>query len=281
MDRQQLMNLHNSTVAKAGQTEKTAEHVLSQQSLLKQTKEKFLNSAQEHSETITTLSGALKDNKEAMAILNTVKDMNTAQSYAFIEHNLNIALEKVFNGSVRKIRLVEGTYNGKYPELKLELITENGVKRSLKTDSGHGMRQVVSLLCTLCLICVSGARRFLVLDEVLTGLSAESKQAVDDILWAFAGIGFQFLIVEHGFVARNAQVYELKLENGISRVTHEYVTTEGHYRGMIPKNSSNNSLLASEAYTSDDTAVDRQTDEQPNIDGAVVPPDPFTQAYVI
>lgn len=272
MDRQQLMNLHNSTVAKAGQTERTAEHVLSQQSLLKQTKEKFLNSAQEHSETITTLSGALKDNREAMAILNTVKDMNTAQSYAFIEHNLNIALEKVFSGSVRKIRLVEGTYNGKYPELKLELITENGVKRSLKTDSGHGMRQVVSLLCTLCLICVSGARRFLVLDEVLTGLSVESRAAVDDILWAFAGIGFQFLIVEHGFIARGSQVYELKLESGISRCIHEYITDKGFYMGHTQNNSARGSTVISENYSED---------EQPNIDGAVVPPDPFAQAYVI
>lgn len=281
MDRQQLINLHNSTAARAEQTGKSTEHVLSQQNMLKETKEKFLASAAEHNETIATLSVALKDNKEAMAILNTVKDMNTAQSYAFIEHNLNIALEKVFNGSVRRIRLVEGVYSGKYPELKLELITENGVKRSLKTDSGHGMRQVVSLLCTLCLICVSGARRFLVLDEVLTGLSAESKKAVDDILWAFAGIGFQFLIVEHGFVARNAQVYELKLENGISRVTHEYITSEGHYRGIAPKNSTSTNNFTEFAEAAGTEETDGQADEQPNIDGAAVPPDPFAQTYVI
>lgn len=273
MNREQLIMAHN-TASRAEQTAKNIEHTLSQQQLLRQTKDRFLESAKEHSDTIASLSVALKDNKEALAILNTVKDMNTAQSYAFIEHNLNIALEKVFSGSVRRIRLVEGTYNGKYPELKLELITENGIKRSLKTDSGHGMRQVVSLLCTLCLICVSGARRFLVLDEVLTGLSAESKQAVDDILWAFAGIGFQFLIVEHGFVARNAQVYELKLENGISRVTHEYLTDRGYYQGMTPKNRTS-------LHHTDDTGDDEQSDDIPNIDGAVVPPDPFAATLQI
>lgn len=274
MDREQLTMMHNNVVSRAGQAGSRAEHTLSQQSLLRQTKEKFLNSAKEHNDTIQTLSAALKDNKEALTLLNTVKDMNTAQSYAFIEHNLNIALEKVFSGSVRRIRLIEGTYNGKYPELKLELITENGVKRSLKTDSGHGMRQVVSLLCTLCLICVSGARRFLVLDEVLTGLSMQSKQAVDDILWAFAEIGFQFLIVEHGFVARNAQVYELKLENGVSRVTHEYITDKGYYQGKVPKNS------ATEQFQLEETD-DEQSDEQPNIDGTAVPNDPFESALVI
>lgn len=273
MNREQLTMAHNGVTGRAGQTARAAEHTLSQQQLLRQTKEKFLASAQEHNETIQTLSAALKDNKEAMAILNTVKDMNTAQSYAFIEHNLNIALEKVFSGSVRRIRLVEGTYNGKYPELKLELVTENGVKRSLKTDSGHGMRQVVSLLCTLCLICVSGARRLLILDEVLTGLSAESRKAVDDILWAFAGIGFQFLIVEHGFIARGSQVYELKLENGISRCTHEYITDQGFYMGRAQKNSATGSVAEEENGG--------QTEEQPNIDGAAVPNDPFVGAYII
>lgn len=273
MNRDQLTMMHNNVTSRAGQTASAAEHTLSQQELLKQTREKFLASAAEHNETIQTLSAALKDNKEAMALLNTVKDMNTAQSYAFIEHNLNIALEKVFSGSVRRIRLVEGTYNGKYPELKLELVTENGVKRSLKTDSGHGMRQVVSLLCTLCLICVSGARRFLVLDEVLTGLSAESRKAVDDILWAFAGIGFQFLIVEHGFIARGSQVYELKLENGISRVTHEYVTDQGFYMGRVQKNSATGSFA--------ENGEEGQGEEQPDIDGAVVPDDPFATAYII
>lgn len=276
MNSEQLKNIHNTISGRAEQVAKNAEYTLSQQALLRQTREKFLNSAKEHNDTIQTLSSALKDNKEALAILNTVKDMNTAQSYAFIEHNLNIALEKVFSGSVRRIRLVEGTYNGKYPELKLELITENGVKRSLKTDSGHGMRQVVSLLCTLCLICVSGARRFLVLDEVLTGLSAESRAAVDDILWAFADIGFQFLIVEHGFIARGSQVYELKLENGISHCTHEYITDKGFYMGRAQNNSATGSAAIPENYSEDG-----QEDEQPNIDGAVIPDDPFNQAYII
>lgn len=275
MNREQLVMMHNNITARASKAGSNAEHTLSQQSLLRQTKEKFLTSAAEHNETIQTLSAALKDNKEAMALLNTVKDMNTAQSYAFIEHNLNIALEKVFSGSVRRIRLVEGTYNGKYPELKLELVTENGVKRSLKTDSGHGMRQVVSLLCTLCLICVSGARRFLVLDEVLTGLSSESRRAVDDILWAFADIGFQFIIVEHGFIARGSQVYELKLENGISRCTHEYITEQGFYMGRTQKNSVTGSLAENENYSGDE-----QDEEMPNIDGAVVT-DPFRPTYTI
>ena len=252
MNKAQLINTHNNLMQQAAIVASSATKLLTQQAMLKQTKEKFLDSAKEHEQSIVTLSAALKDNKEALGLLNTVKDMNTAQSYAFIEHNLNIALEKVFNGSVRRIRLVEGTYNSKYPELRLELITENNVKRSLKTDSGHGMRQVVSLLCTLCLICVS---------EVLTGLSPASRQAVDDILWAFADIGFQFLIVEHGFIAKGSQVYELKLENGVSKATHEYIADKGFYMGVIPKNSATGYFAIPENVEQNDSNADNNDTE--------------------
>lgn len=229
MTKQELLYMHQTIVQASESTQRSANDMLAKESVRRQTKDNLVASAKEHDANIKVLSESLVDNKAAMGVLNTVKDMNTAQSYAFIEHNLNIALEKVFEGSVRRIRLVEGAYNSKYPELKLELITENGVKRTLKTDSGHGLRQVVSLLCTLCLICVSGARRFLVLDEVLNGLSAESRYAVDDILWAFAGIGFQFITVEHGFIAHGSHVYQLKLENGVSKCVKDYIANTGMY----------------------------------------------------
>lgn len=225
----ELVANFNVLNSKAATIKNNTTGFITQQAMLKHTKETLLGKAREYDNSIKDMSTILVDNKEAMGLLNTVKDMNTAQSYAFIEHNLNIALEKVFRDSIRKIRLVEGTYNSKYPELRLELITENNVKRNLKTDSGHGIRQVVSLLTTLCLICVSGARRFLVLDEVLTGLSLESRQAVDDILWAFTEIGFQFVVVEHGFTAKNSHVYQLKLENGISHLEKEYITSKPSY----------------------------------------------------
>ena len=205
------------------------DNIIGQQKLLKAQKAGFEEKVKEYNETINLLNKGISDMKTALGVLNTVKDMNTAQSYAFIEHNLNLALDKVFTGKIRKIKLVEGTLNGKYPELRLELITENNVKRSLKTDSGHGMRQGVSLLITLCLICISGARKFLVLDEVLTGLSPEAKEAVDEILWTFAGIGFQFVIVEHSFIAKGSHVYRLELNNGISRIADEFITEHGFY----------------------------------------------------
>ena len=223
--------------------------LLTNQSMLLAQKQAYENKVKEHNETIDLLNKGISDMKIALGVLNTVKDMNTAQSYRFIEHNLNLALDKVFVGKVRKISLVEGALNGKYPELRLELITENGVKRSLKTDSGHGMRQVVSLLCTLCLICISGARKFLVLDEVLTGLSTESKEAVDEILWTFTEIGFQFIIVEHAFIAKNSQVYELELNNGVSKVVDEYVIDHGFYSDKNAEDTTQNPALVTETNT--------------------------------
>lgn len=219
----------NANVSQATMLIDKINGVLGQQELLKAKKEEYENRVKEHNETINLLNKGISDMKTALGVLNTVKDMNTAKTYAFIEHNLNLALDKVFTGKVRKIHLVEGALNQKYPELRLELTTENGIKRSLKADSGHGMRQIVSLLCTLCLICISGTRKFLVLDEVLTGLSTESKQAVDEILWAFADIGFQFIIAEHGFIAKGSHVYELEFNNGISKCTNDYVAEQGFY----------------------------------------------------
>ena len=93
----------------------------------------------------------------AITILRDVSDEAVKQSYEFIQDSLNAALAKIFQHSVRKIRLVETTLRGQYPQLDIELTVENGRVRSLKTGSGHGLMQIVSLLCTLCLIVITNS----------------------------------------------------------------------------------------------------------------------------
>ena len=141
----------------------------------------------------------------AITILKQISDGVVTESKQFIEESLNSALERIFVNSVRKIRIKEYTTRGTYPQLELELIVEGGEKRLLK-NSGHGLMQIVSLLCILSLIVMTGNRRLLIMDEILSGLSARARMIVDDIMWTFTTVGFQFIINEHGFVPKGSHV---------------------------------------------------------------------------
>lgn len=164
----------------------------------------------------------------AVTILREVSDNSVKQSYKFITDNINIALSRVFENSVRSIELVESTRSGQYPQLDVVLKVEGGIKRSMAL-SGHGIAQIVSILIVLCLVALTGSRRFIAMDEVLSGLSAESRMAMSDVLEAFKAIGFQFIMCEHGFAPRSSHVYEMKMEAGVSNVCKHYITEEGIY----------------------------------------------------
>ena len=142
----------------------------------------------------------------AIRILTDVSDAAVRESYEFIQDSLNAALERIFRNTVRRITLKETVLREQYPQLEIELTVEDGKVRSLKNDSGHGLMQIISLLCVLALIVITNSRRILVIDEVLSGLSASARQIVSDILWAFTGVGFQFIVSEHGFVPKGANV---------------------------------------------------------------------------
>lgn len=163
----------------------------------------------------------------ALAILSEISDGVVHSSYSFIEENLNMALERIFSKSVRKIRLKETLRGGTSPQLSIELIVEGGKVRSLKADSGHGIMQMISLLCILCVLTITGSRKLLLVDEVLSGLSKESRRAVSDILWSFTEVGFQFIVSEHGFIPAGANVYHLEIDGGVSNVVDNYISKDG------------------------------------------------------
>ena len=165
----------------------------------------------------------------AVAVLRLVSDDAVQQSYKFIQDSVNGTLERIFSKSTRKIQLKEGTFRNQYPQLEIELYVEGGKTRSLKSDSGHGLMQIISLLCVLSLIVITGSRRLLVLDEVLSGLSAKSRMIVCEVLWAFTSIGFQFVLNEHGLIPENSYVIHLETENAISSVKEAYIAETGTY----------------------------------------------------
>lgn len=193
------------------------------------TKENLQRSLADYRERNKGLVGDLDIVTNAVAILNKISDDTVGESYDFITESINSALARVFEKSPRQIKLREYTRSGVYPQLEVEVITEGGVTRSLKDDSGHGISQIISLLCILSLIVITGERRLLVLDEMLSGLSSNAAQIVSDILWAFTDVGFQFIISEHGLVIKGSHVYYLESAGGVSKVKDDYIEQDGVY----------------------------------------------------
>ncbi len=165
----------------------------------------------------------------AVTVLRLISDDAVQQSYKFIQDSVNSTLERIFSKSTRKIKLKESTFRGQYPQLEIELYVEGGKTRSLKSDSGHGLMQIISLLCVLSLIVITNSRRLLVLDEVLSGLSAKSRMIVCEVLWAFTEIGFQFVLNEHGLIPENSYVVHLETTGGISSIVDSYIASSGTY----------------------------------------------------
>lgn len=187
-------------------------------------------------EQIETIVEKNKHNKEALdiathaiEILREVSDKAVYQAYLFLEQSLNTALERMFINTTRKIKLHEYTRSNQYPQLEIQLTVAGGKKRSLKADSGHGLAQIVSILSIISLIVVTNSRRFLVMDEVLSGLSAHNREIVSDILWTFTSIGFQFVVNEHGFIPQGSKVYHMEMVGDVSGVKSTYISEGGLY----------------------------------------------------
>lgn len=173
----------------------------------------------------------------AIEILRGVSDEAVAKAYKFLENSLNAALDRMFQDSTRRIRIEETTRNNQYPQLELVLTVGNGNQRKIKTDSGHGIAQIISLLSILSLIVITNSRRIMVMDEVLSGLSVAKLQIVTDIMWTFTDIGFQFIVNEHGYIPRGAAVYHFGTENDVAKIIDTYVEQEGVYYGASDENA--------------------------------------------
>lgn len=192
-------------------------------------KEALEKSIQEIMEQNQNNKEALDIATHAIEILRQVSDEAVSRAYGFLEQSLNSALKRMFVNTTRSIKIKESIRGGQYPQLELELNVGNGITRSLKTDSGHGLAQIVSLLSILSLIVITESRRILVMDEVISGLSVHNRKIVTDILWSFTTIGFQFLVNDHGYIPEGSMVYHLEMNGDVSGVKQSYIATQGVY----------------------------------------------------
>lgn len=233
-----------------------------QQAGVKQTQMRLEQQIEELKNKVVDDKEALDIATHAIEILRQVSDEAVSKAYGFLEKSLNSALERMFTNTTRKIRIHEYIRNNQYPQLELELDVGNGIKRSLRTDSGHGLAQIVSLLSILSLIVITGSRRILVMDEVLSGVSVHNRKIVEDILWSFAEIGFQFIINEHGFIVKGSHVYHLEMVGDVSHVKQDYIATQGVYlqggdiKNYDYSNNANSRVYINSSKQTDDSLLD-------------------------
>lgn len=162
--------------------------------------------------------------EKALRLIIEAGDIVAEDSYRFIMRSVNKLLEKMFTDCDRKVRLTQKMV-GKNPTLTVEVVAD-GITRDLAESSGNGIKQIISLICVICLIVLNGSRRIVVLDEVLTGVADQNKPALSEALWAFTEIGFQFLICEHAFIPEGAKVYNIHNVGGVSSVESTYIYGE-------------------------------------------------------
>lgn len=220
-------------------------------------------------DSIEQLAEQNKENKEALdiathaiEILRQVSDEAVSQAYGFLEQSLNASLKRMFENTTRKIEIKESIRNNQYPQLELILHVGNGKTRSLKTDSGHGLAQIVSLLSILSLIVITGSRRVLVMDEVISGLSVHNRKIVTDILWSFTEIGFQFIINDHGYIPEGSHVYHLEMNGDVSGVKQHYIASTGVYlQGDGTKEYDYSEKNSTSAYSEEDEEQETKLEE--------------------
>lgn len=201
----------------------TLKKALQEQEFRKKQVERLNQLAKEVEEQAENLEKEQLLVEKALRLIIEAGDLVAEDSYRFIMRSVNSLLDKMFTDCERKIRLTQKTV-GKNPTLSVEVIADGQV-RDL-SESGHGIAQIVSLVCVICLIVLNGSRRLVVLDEVLNGVSIQNKPALSEALWAFTEIGFQFIICEHAFVPEGAKVYEVVNNGGVSSIARTYIQGE-------------------------------------------------------
>lgn len=234
-----------------------------------------IKSREKLEETINQLMQNCKDNREALdiathaiEILTKVSDEAVGKAYGFLTESINTALKRMFVNTTRKIEIKEYTRSNQYPQLEIILHVGNGKIRSLKSDSGHGVAQIVSLLSILSLIVITGSRRILVMDEIISGLSVHNRLIVNDILWSFTEIGFQFIVNDHGFIPKGSKVIHLEMVGDVSGIKNQYIAKHGVYLQGDEKDAydyNENNIELQEDEIEDIELLEELPEELPNI----------------
>ena len=171
---------------------------------------------------------------EAQRLLSTISEENTVRTLDYITGVINNALAEIFQGEGRQVSLDKELYRGRYAHIKGHLTTSTGAQRNLDLQTGSGVKEVISFLFTVCLIAVRGGRRFLIMDELLSGLHADAKAVIAELMGVFTEEGFQFLMVEYGLDNHKGhsfgKIYNVESDNSAVPVSIVREVPDGGYQ---------------------------------------------------
>lgn len=135
----------------------------------------------------------------ASRILVTVTDLNTHKVTSFIEGVINKALLEMYPNGEYYIRVEKRVQrnNNTIEVFLYDNDNSQGGALDLNEQAGDGISRIIAFLFSLSLIELCGARKFVSLDEVLTGFHSDSLQIVKNIIEIFKEGGFQFVACEY------------------------------------------------------------------------------------
>ena len=157
------------------------------------------DSLKEYEEKIQQLIVEELNHQKAIDLLKKIADDRTNSAVEILQNTVNWALENIQLEQRFEIILeVKDRTDGKVMSINLVDLDLNKT-RTLKHQSGTAVRQIVSFLLQMTIISLSGARKVVILDEVLSGLQDKETIAMfGQIIVALAeNDGFQFFMVEH------------------------------------------------------------------------------------
>lgn len=156
---------------------------------------------------------------EAQQLLAAVSDANTTAVLNYITSIINRALAEMFPHDTRRVYLEKEMYQGQYAHINLKLEGSNGKIRDLNLQTGTGLRQIISFMFVISLITVRNGRRFFMADELLSGLHAEAKKIIIELIQLLVEQSdFQFAFVEYG-IDDLGKIYLVSKPGAVATVT--------------------------------------------------------------
>lgn len=193
---------------------------------------------------------------EAQQLLATVSNENTNLVLDYITGIVNKTLGELFPHDTRRVYLERTMHNNQYAHINIKLTGTNGKTRDIMLQTGTGLRQVVSFLFVLSLIEIRKGRRFLIMDEILSGVHPKALSIIQDIITIFAEEGFQFVIVDYGLDCIG-RIYLVEKPNAVATVT----PLDGKYNNQVfvfnrPPEDVDISRLVDEEYIEEDETLE-------------------------
>ena len=171
----------------------------------------------------------------ASRILVTVTDINTKKVTSFIESVINKALMEMYPSGEYYIQVQQKIKRNKN-SIEVFLYdndNQKGEALDLNEQAGDGISRIIAFLFSLSLIELCGYRKFVSLDEVLTGFHSDSLQIVKNIIEIFKDGGFQFIACEYDINDMGVLYEGRKVGNQVKMEELGFASEVNYVRTMI------------------------------------------------